>query len=126
MRLEKFTIVSIERKKELTKFISLGSMKPQPRKEQMLRFSYVIKGNDENTYYYHCYHKPKRIVVGQTIRCFVQRRTDNSSDISYHPLYKKGLLTSHLFKKAIQDYLERSQKSIVFYQEEMKKLKSHI
>lgn len=124
MQLRKFIVVKIERQKELTRFISLGTMKPKPRKHQTFRFSYTMTGDDGITYYYHTYHKPKRITIGKTIRCFVQRRTDNSFDISYHPMYKKGLLTPHLFKKAVQDYLERHQKSIAFYQGEIKRLKS--
>ena len=125
MILRKFTVVSVERKKELTKFISLGSMKPKPRREQMLRFSYIITGDDEKIYHCNYYRKPRRIVAGQVIRCFVQGRTDNSFNVAYHPLCKKDMiLTPYSFEKAIKNYIERNQKSIAFHQGEIERLKS--
>ena len=126
--LRKFLISSIQRKEGIAKLYSLGGWKnPEKRKE----FFYTLEGNDEKTYFYHCYKVPQRFTQGQIVRCWTETRDwekeePTTFDICYHHKYKVAIFSDYLFDKAVKDYIERAEKAIEWHKKEIERLKALI
>ncbi|MDI6788485.1 MAG: hypothetical protein QME51_08955 [Planctomycetota bacterium] len=96
------------------------------KEHELRRFNYTFTAEDGTKYYIYSY-KMLLVAALKELLCFVRENTyqnDAKYQIEHHSKYPGGILTAEQFKKAKQDYIERTKKDIEFSQQELQRLES--